>query len=86
MDPNLHQKMGVHHLNRVLGYYPFVAESGHATVHLTPEDWQVVADTLFHMSTPKEVIPDAIRAYRLNEEERVIEVETEDCLVRLDTF
>jgi len=45
--PNLHQAQGINHLNRVLGYAPFVVEDGVAVVHLTPEDWGVVSDTLF---------------------------------------
>ena len=48
MDPNLHQKQAINHLNKVLNYAPFVAEDGKATVHLTPEDWHVVADALEH--------------------------------------
>ena len=38
IDPNLHQKQGVNHLNRVLGFAPMVEEDGRATVHLTAED------------------------------------------------
>jgi len=57
MDTNLHQKQGINHLNKVLNYAPFVAEHGKATVHLTAEDWHVVADMLFHMNTPNEHTP-----------------------------
>jgi hypothetical protein len=84
LDPNLHQKQGVNHLNRVLDYYPFVAEDGRAVVHLSSEDWQVVADTLFAMNTPREFLPDAIREYRLADGNAVIELETDDCVIALE--
>lgn len=77
MDPTLHQKQGINHMNRVLDYAPFVAEEGRATVHLTPEDWHVVADTLFRMHTPKELLPEAIKSYRLTNQNRTIEFETD---------
>lgn len=83
MDPNLHQKQGVNHLNRVLSYYPFVADGGKATVHLTFEDWNVVADTLFHMDTPREMVPEEIRSYKLASES-VMLLETEDCLIEVE--
>ncbi len=86
MDPNLHQKQGINHLNRVLNYYPFVAEDGKAIVHLTPEDWQVVADTLFAMETPREMLPDAIEEYRLSDGNSKIELRTSDCLVAVEAF
>lgn len=86
MDPNLHQKQGINHLNRVLSYYPFVAEDGKAVVHLTPEDWQVVSDTLFAMETPREMLPDAIEEYRLAAGNSKIELQTADCLVALEAF
>jgi hypothetical protein len=70
MDPTLHQKMGVNHLNRVLGYAPFVAKEGRAEVHLTSEDWWVVADTLFNMNTPREILPVAIQEFRLLDDSR----------------
>ena len=84
MDPNLHQKQAINHLNRVLSYYPFVAEAARATVHLTVEDWNVVADALFHMDTPKEMVPDAIESYRLTQDNGIIELKTADCLIELD--
>ena len=84
MDPNLHQKMGIHHLNRVLDYSSFVAADGKATVHLTPEDWQVVADTLFRMDTPREMLPDAITDFRLADGNQTIELTTEGCLITVD--
>ncbi|GIV58269.1 MAG: hypothetical protein KatS3mg042_1182 [Rhodothermaceae bacterium] len=84
MDPNLHQKMGINHLNRVLNYAPFVAEGDHATVHLTVEDWHVVADTLFHMETPRELLPDAIQAFRLTNENRTIELTTPDYVIEVE--
>lgn len=68
IDPNLHQQQGVRHLNRVLGFAPMVEEAGKAVVHLTAEDWHVVADTLFHMNTPKEILPDAILDSSLDSE------------------
>lgn len=77
MDPNLHQKQGINHLNRVLGYAPMVEENGEATVHLTPEDWHVVADTLFHMETPKSMLPGSIESYLLTDGNRTIELTTE---------
>ena len=68
MDPGLHVKQAINHLNKVLAYYPYVADGGEATVALTPEDWGVVADAFFHMGTPPEVFPDAIAAYRLSDD------------------
>lgn len=67
MDPNLHQKQGIAHLTKVLNYAPFVAQDGRATVHLTPEDWHVVADTLFAMQTPRELLPPDLQDYALAE-------------------
>ena len=84
MDPNLHQKQGINHLNKVLTYAPLVAEDGRATVHLTQEDWHVVADTLFRMETPRELLPDAIQEYRLANENRTIQLQTPDYLIDVD--
>lgn len=84
MDPNLHQKQAVNHLNRVLDYAPMVAEEGEAEVHLTEEDWQVVADCLFRMHTPKEMIPDAIEEYRLSDDQRHILLETDELTITVD--
>ena len=81
MDPNLHQKMGINHLNRVLGYAPFVVEEGKAEVHLTAEDWHVVADTLFAMQTPREMLPGAIQDYTLVNENTGIELTTEEMTI-----
>jgi hypothetical protein len=86
MDANLHQKMGVHHLTRVLDYAPFVEVDGISTVHLTAEDWQVVADTLFAMSTPGEILPDAIQAYRLSDDRQVIELTTPDRKIHIEAM
>lgn len=83
MEPNLHQKQGINHLNRVLAYAKFVTEDGRATVHLTAEDWHVVADTLFHMETPREMVPEAIEAYRMAGGGQVIELKTADVIVEL---
>jgi hypothetical protein len=84
MDPNLHQTMGVHHLNRVLDYSRFVAEEGRATVHLTQEDWQVVADVLFRMETPREMLPPAIVSFKLTDNGRIIQLDTSDCVIDID--
>ncbi len=84
MDSNLHLKMGVHHLTRVLDYSQFVAADGRATVHLTQEDWQVVADVLFRMETPREVLPPDIVDYRLTDNGRIIQLDTADCVIDID--
>lgn len=84
MDPNLHQQQGINHLNKVLNYAPFVAEDGKATVHLTVEDWHVVADTLFQMNTPKEMLPDAINTYQLIQQNRAIELTTDDYVISVE--
>ncbi|PSQ90268.1 MAG: hypothetical protein BRD45_00045 [Bacteroidetes bacterium QS_8_64_10] len=78
MDPNLHQEQAVNHLNKVLDYAPVVAEGNEATVHLTQEDWQVVADCLFKMDTPDDMLPDAISDYRLANQNRTIALTTDD--------
>ena len=78
MDPGLHVKKAIDHLERVLGYAPFVAEGREAAVHLTWEDWHVVADMLFHMNTPRELVPEQIREYRLVDDKQTIELETKD--------
>ncbi len=78
MDPGLHVTQAINHLNRVLSYASMVAEGRAATVHLTLEDWDVVADMLFHMDTPREMLPDAISEFKLMEEEQAIELKTED--------
>lgn len=84
IDPNLHQKQGVNHLNRVLGFAPMVQENGAATVHLTAEDWHVVADTLFHMNTPKEILPAAILSTALHADSQQIELQTEGCVITIE--
>lgn len=84
MDPTLHQKQAVNHLEKVLNYAPFVAEDDRATVHLTPEDWHVVADALFKMDTPAEMLPNGIRKYRLTNENRTIQLDTEDYLIDVE--
>lgn len=86
MDPTLHQKQAVNHLNRVLAYAPAVAEDGEATVHLTAEDWHVVADALFKMNTPDEMLPDEIQGYSLTNENRTIELKTEEYLISLEAM
>ena len=78
MDPGLHVKQALNHLNKILAYYPYVAEDGEAVVALTPEDWQVVADAMFYMDTPREVFPEAITAYRMSDDQRTIELTVAD--------
>jgi hypothetical protein len=75
---NKHLKMAVNHLNRVLNYAPMVAEGRDATVHLTPQDWQVVADALFKMDVSDDDLPDAIQDYGLANENRTITLTTDD--------
>ena len=84
MDPNLHQKQGINHMNKVLAYAPMVAADGHSTVHLTVEDWHVVADTLFRMNTPKEMLPDQILDYGLRDDQRAIELSTADLHITIE--
>lgn len=86
MDPNLHQKQGITHLEKVLQYAPMVANGNEAVVHLTREDWYVVADTLFQMNTPREVLPNSITDYRLTDDHRAIELDTEELQIRLEMF
>jgi hypothetical protein len=82
LDPeipeNKHIKQAINHLEKVLEYAPMVAEGRDATVHLTPQDWKVVADALFNMDTPEGAIPDAIEDYGLANENRVITLTTDD--------
>jgi len=84
MDPGLHVKQALNHLNKVLAYYPYVREGDEATVALTPEDWHVVADALFRMDTPREVIPEAIEHYEMDETGRTIRLRTADCTVHVE--
>ena len=86
MDPNLHQKQGINHLSKVLMYAPMVAEDGQATVHLTVEDWHVVADTLFRMNTPREMLPGEIRDFRLGTNQRSIELDTASLKISVEMF
>ncbi len=86
MDLNLHQKQGINHLRKVLDYAPFVAEDDRATVHLTHEDWQVLADTLFQMNTPREMLPEGVRDYRLAGGNRTIEIVTDDYVIQVDVI
>ncbi len=85
MDQNLHQKQGINHLRRVLDYAPIVADDdGTATVHLTREDWHVVADTLFALNTPKEMLPDGIEGYEMVDDNSSIQLTTRGLTIRLD--
>lgn len=86
MEPNLHQAQGINHMNRVLAYAKFVTENGRATVHLSGEDFGVVADTLFHMDTPREMVPEAITAWRLVPGERAFELETATAVIQVEPF
>lgn len=84
MDPNLHVKQAVNHLNRVLEYAPMVAEDGEAHVHLTTEDWHVVADALFKMDTPDEALPDVIQGYEMVDGHNTIRLVTEEYVIDVD--
>jgi hypothetical protein len=84
MDPGLHVKQAVNHLNKVLAYAPYVREGGHAVVALTPEDWQVVADALFRMDVPRSVLPAAIEDFKLVDNGRSIELATPDGFVTVE--
>ena len=75
---NKHLKQAINHLNRILDYAPMVAEGREVTVHLTPQDWQVVADALFNMQTPDEALPDAITDYGLANQNETITLTTDD--------
>jgi hypothetical protein len=82
LDPeipeNKHLKQAINHLEKVLDYAPMVAEGRDATVHLTPQDWKVVADALFNMNTPEDAFPDAIEDYGLANENKTITLTTAD--------
>lgn len=84
VDPNLHVKQAINHLNRVIDYAPMVADGRQATVHLTPEDWHVVADALFKMDTPDGMLPDAIQDYGLTDENRTITLTTPDYDIEIE--
>ncbi|MEM1096331.1 MAG: hypothetical protein AAGJ10_17165 [Bacteroidota bacterium] len=86
MDPNLHQKMGITHMNRAIQYADMVEEDGQAQVHLTREDWQVVADTLFAMHTPPEMLPDEVERYELVNEHRTIRLHTPDLIIDVEAL
>ena len=84
MDPGLHVKQAVNHLEKILNYVPYVQEGDTATVALTPEDWQVVADALFRMDTPKAFFPAALEDYRLADDQRAILLTTADCTITVE--
>ncbi|MBN8588168.1 MAG: hypothetical protein J0L94_07550 [Rhodothermia bacterium] len=87
MDYTLHQKKGLEHLNKVLRYYPMVAEGTKAVVGLTGEDWHVLCDTLFHMKTPREAIPALVTTWQLSKEGDQIILEMGDgTLVWIEMF
>ncbi len=81
---NKHLKQAINHLEKVLEYAPMVAEGRNATVHLTPEDWQVVADALFNMSAPDDTFPDAITDYGLANENQTITLTTDDYDIEIE--
>ena len=86
MDLNLHQKQGLNHLQKVINYAPFVAEDGRATVHLTAEDWHVLVDTLFQLNTPRDLLPEAVREYRLVNDGHSVEVLTDEYVIQVDVI
>lgn len=81
---NKHLKQAINHLEKVLDYAPMVAEGRDATVHLTPQDWQVVADALFNMNAPDEAFPDAINDYGLANENETITLTTDDYDIEIE--
>jgi len=81
---NKHLKQAVNHLEKVLEYAPMVAEGRDATVHLTPQDWQVVADALFNMNAPDDAFPDAINDYGLTNENQTITLTTDDYDIEIE--
>jgi len=83
MDVNLHQQQGINLINRVLEYARYVIEDDRAHVHLTPEDWYVVADTLFQRGIPKEVLPEEIHTYRMINNSRTIEFQVDEYAIEV---
>ena len=81
---NKHVKMAVNHLNKVLNYAPMVAEGREATVHLTQQDWQVVADALFKMNVSDEQLPEDIEDYDLVDQNRAITLTTPDYDIKIE--
>ncbi len=79
-----HLKQAVNHLEKVLDYAPMVAEGRDATVHLTAQDWQVVADALFNMEVPDKAFPDAIQTYGLTDENETITLTTDDYDIEIE--
>ena len=81
---NKHVKQAINHLEKVLDYAPMVAEGRDATVHLTPQDWQVVADAFFNMNVPDDAFPDAIEDYGLTNENETITLTTENYDIEIE--
>jgi CRISPR/Cas system Type II protein with McrA/HNH and RuvC-like nuclease domain len=81
---NKHLTQAVNHLEKVLEYAPMVAEGREATVHLTPQDWQVVADALFNMNAPDDAFPAAILEYGLTNENQTITLTTNDYDIEIE--
>ncbi len=81
---NKHLKQAVNHLEKVLEYAPMVAEGRDATVHLTAQDWQVVADALFNMNAPDEAFPEAIMDYGLTNENQTITLTTDEYDIEIE--
>ena len=44
----------------------------------------MVADALFHMNTPAAMLPEAINTYRLTQENRAIELDTDDYVIEVE--
>lgn len=86
MDLGLHAKQGLNHLSRVLSYAKMVAEDGAASVHLTYEDWHVLADTLFHMDTPRDQVPAEILDYSLVDGKDAILLSTDSCQITVEVM
>lgn len=63
-----------------------VAAGNEAVVHLTTEDWYVVADTLFQMNTPKEFLPENINSFRLRDDHKAIELDTDELHISIEMF
>ncbi len=86
MDPGLHVKQAITHLEKVIKYAPMVAKDRNATVHLTAEDWQVVVDAMFHMDTPSEFFPATIEKYRMAASGQAVELEMSDLNISIEIF
>ena len=43
-----------------------------------------MADALFHMNTPRDMLPEAIHTYRLTKENRAIELDTDAHVIEIE--